>query len=167
MTADEWASSNDAPAMLAALYQLQPLYFESQIRSLHRFLIACCWKHRNLIAQEGLTNGLRGAERWLAGEIDDTELDRLNWYAEAEAFAIDYAKSPGEIAELKSFINGIEEVRDMPFSQARALLKRAAYFAEGSMIYPRFDSRPWVGNLFTSDFLCPDLLREHLHPEWR
>lgn len=50
--------------------------------------------------------------------------------------------------------------------EARALLLRAAYFAEGAMIYPRFDDLPWVDSLFTSEFLCPNLLREHLKPNF-
>jgi hypothetical protein len=166
MTAEEWASSNCAQRMLSGLHQSQPGFLRTQQHPIYRFLIACCWKHKHLIPQDGLRNGLVGAEKWIAGEIDDTELDRLNYYAEADAFSIDYAKSPDEISELKSLISSIEEVRRMPFAQARDLLKRAAYFAEGSMIYPRFDSQPWVRSLFTSDFLCPDLLREHLHPNW-
>ncbi len=113
-----------------------------------------------------MRNGLRGAEKYIAGEIGNAELDRLNYHAEADAFAIDYAKSPEEISELQSLIDGIEEIRKLPFNQARALLLRAAYFAEGSMIYPRFNSLPWVNSLFESEFLCPNLLRENLSPDF-
>lgn len=165
MTDEEWAHSSSAPTMLTMLHQKQPRYLRTQVRQLHKFLIACCWKHQHLIPQDGLRKGLRGAERYIAGEIDNAELDRLDYYAEAEAFSIEYAKTPTEISELKSLIDRIEEVRAMPFDAARALLLDAAYFAEGSVIYPRFDSLPWVDRLFTSDFLCPNLLREFLKPD--
>ncbi len=164
MTNEEWTSSSNAPKMLSRLHQEQPRFLRTQIRQLHKFLVACCWKHQHLIPQDGLRNGLRGAEKYIAGEIGNAELDRLNYYAEADAFAIDYAKSPEEISELKSLIDGIEELRDLSFDQARALLLKAAYFAEGSMTYPRFDSLPWIDSLFESEFLCPDLLREYLSP---
>lgn len=160
----EWESSNCAKSMLSMLHQTRPGFFRSQVRPLHRFLIACCWKHQHFIPQEGLRNGLRGAEKWITGEIDDAELDRLNYYAEADAFFIDYAKTPAQISDLKSLMNGIEEVRVMPFKKARELLLNAAYFAEGSMIYPTISPGPWNDSLFTSDFLCPDLLREFLKP---
>ena len=93
-------------------------------------------------------------------------VDHLNYYAEAEAFKIDYARTNDQINELKKLIDGIEPVRNLPFEEARALLLRAAYFAEGVMIYPRFDDLPWVDSLFTSEFLCPNLLREHLKPNF-
>ncbi len=166
MTAEEWDTSNCAPSMLSGLHQLQPRFLRTQLRPLYKFLIACCWKHQHLIPQDGLRNGLIGAEKWLAGEIDNAKLDRLNYYAEAAAFSIDYAKTPAEISELETLINGITELRGMSFNEARSVLKKAAYFAEGSMMYPRFDSLPWVDSLFKSEFLCPDLLREFLKPHF-
>lgn len=165
MTKEEWCSSDCARDMLARLHKEQPRFLRSQIRQLHEFLIACCWKHQNLIPQEGLRNGLRGAERWIAGEIDDDELNRLNYYAEADAFMIDYAKSAEEISVVKSLVDDIEELRELPFEKARKKVLEAAYFAEGSMIYPMFSSLPWVDSLFNSQFLCPDLLREYVKPD--
>lgn len=164
MTHEEWMSSDDAPKMLATLHATQPRFLRRQVRQIHAFLIACCWKHENLIPQNDLREGLRGAERWIAGEIDDAELNRLNWHAEAEAFAIDYAKSREEISAVKALIAQIEELRELPFKEARKTLLDAAYFAEAAMIYPLFESLPWVGSLFTSRFLCADLLRTHLFP---
>ncbi len=166
MTDEEWEFSNSAQNMLATLHKIQHRYLRTQARQLHKFLIACCWKHQHLIPQDDLREGLRGAEKWLAGEIDDTELYRLNYNAEAEAFGIDYAESPDDLLKLKTLIEGIEEIREIPFDKARALLKKAAYFAEATMIYPQFNSFPWVHRLLTSEFLCPILLREFLKPKF-
>ncbi|MFL9841297.1 hypothetical protein ABS767_10005 [Sphingomonas sp. ST-64] len=164
MTFEEWESSNNAPEMLAALHAEQPRFLRKQVPQLHRFLIACCWKHQNLIPQDGLRDGLRGAEAWIAGKISKAELNRLNWYAEADAFRIDYAKSPEEISEIRLMIDGIEELRQLPFETARQKLLDAAYFAEGSMIYPMIERLPWVESLLTSQFLCADLLRKYIAP---
>lgn len=166
MTFEEWESSSNAPEMLAALYAEQPRFLRKQVPQIHRFLIACCWKHQNLIPQDGLRDGLRGAESWIAGNISKAELNRLNWHAEADAFGIDYAKSPEEISEIKSMIEGIDELRQLPFETARQILLDAAYFAEGAMIYPLFDRLPWVDRLLTSQFLCADLLRTHIAPSF-
>ena len=165
MTNQEWLNSQSAGDMLAKLHAAQPRFLKNHVRSIHQFLIACCWKHQNLIPQEGLRNGLRGAERWLAGEIGDDELHRLNWYAEAEAFLLDYGSNPDDIGHIKALIDSIDEVRDMPFEQARSRLLDAAYFAEGAMIYPLIKPSPWWDRGFTSAFLCPQLLREHITPD--
>jgi hypothetical protein len=166
MTDKEWASSRSAKNMLSMLHQEQPQYLATQVRQLHKFLIACCWKHQHLIPQDSLRSGLKGAEKWIRGEIDEAELNRLEYYAEADAFFLDYATTPEEITEIKTLIEGIEEVREMPFDQARSLLRDAAYFADGSIMYPLFDRLPWVESLFASEFLCPDLLREFLEPKF-
>lgn len=79
---------------------------------------------------------------------------------------IDYAETSEELVELKALINSVPEVRNLPFDEARAILLKAAYFAEGSMIYPMFSKLPYVDILFTSEFLCPDLLRQHLKPSF-
>lgn len=164
MIDEEWEASENPQHMLKMLHQEQPDFLATQITQLHKFLIACCWKHKHLIPQRNLRNGLLGAERWIAGEITDEELNELNWYAEAEAFIIDYAETADEIASIRSLIEGIDEIRGMPFAQARKLLLDAAYFTEQSMIYSKFRRLPWINSLFTSKFLCPDLLREHIVP---
>jgi hypothetical protein len=165
MTKEDWLNSQSAGDMLARLHAAQPRFLEKHVRDTHRFLIACCRKHKNLIPQEGLRNGSRGAERWLAGEISDEELHRLNWYAEAEAFLLDYGNEPEDIDQIKALIDSIDEVRDLPFEKARSRLLDAAYFAEGAMIYPLIKPLPWWDRMFTSEFLCPQLLREHIKPE--
>lgn len=167
MMSEEWGSSDDASAMLKLLCDEQPEFFRTQIGQLHKYLIACCWKHQNLIPQEGLRDGLRGAGNWIAGKITDEELDRLNWYAEAEAFFLDYAETPEDLSAIKSLIASIDEVRELPFEQARTILLRAAYFAESVMIYPKIRPTPWNDTLFSSDLLCPDLLREFVTPDFR
>jgi len=166
MTEIEWTCSTSAPDMLARLHQTQPEFFASQVRNLHRFLIACCWKHQDLIPQEGLRNGLAGAEKWLDGTIGNQELDRLDWQAEAVAFGLDYAETPDELSEIKVLVDSIEQLRGLSFDEARSLLLDAAYFAQGSIIYPRVRPLPWHEALFTSRFLCPDLLRRHVRPDF-
>lgn len=74
-------------------------------------------------------------------------------------------KEPEDIDQIKALIGGIEEVRDMPFEQARSRLLDAAYFAEGAMIYPLIKPLAWWDRMFTSEFLCPQLLREHIKPD--
>ena len=164
MNIREWDSSESAPQMLTQLWREHPKFLRTQIGQLHRFLIDCCWKYEHLIPQEGLRDGLRGAERYLAGDIGDDELDRLNYYAESEAFRIEYARSSEELADLEKLIRSIPEIHLLPFEEARALLLEAAYFAEGAMIYPRFDGLPWVDRLFESEFLCANLLRQNIKP---
>lgn len=166
MKKEDWAVSQNAQEMLETIHQERPNFLRTQIAQLHKYLIACCWKHKHLIPQSHLRNGLEGAERWLAGEISDDQLNELNWYAEAEAFALDYAETPEELAELHALFAGIEELQGMPFAEARQLMRDAAYFAEGSMIYSKFRKLPWVGYLLSSRFLCADLLREFLQPEF-
>lgn len=164
MEQKEWEESEDAQSMLLHIWREHPFYLRTQVRPLHHFLIDCCWKYQHLIPQSGLRNGLRGAEKWLAGEIGDEALNRLNYYAEADAFAIDYARSPEQIQKLRNLVASIPEIQDLPFEEARALLLKAAYFAEGSMFPPRLDQLAYRERLFTSEFLCPHLLRKHLKP---
>jgi hypothetical protein len=33
------------------------------------------------------------------------------------------------------------------------------------MIYPLVTALPWFDSMFTSEFLCPHLLREHIKPD--
>ena len=164
MTEEEWATSGSAQDMLQSLRETHPEFLATQVSQLHKFLIACSWKHQHLIPQKGLRDGLRAADSWVAGKIGDEKLYRVNWYAEAEAFGIDYAETPDELAELESLIAGIDELRALPFADARERLLAAAYFAEGAMVYPKLRRLPWSHRLFTSPFLCPALLREYVRP---
>lgn len=151
--------------MLEALYLKDPDNFDALIPEIHKYLIVCSWNIQHLIPQEGLRNGLRGAEQWLEGKLTDEELNRLNWYAEADAFALDYAKTPKDFAEIQSMIDGIDELKGMSFEDAKDRLKRAAYFAQGAMIYSRMRNPYWK-RMFGSEFLCPDLLRQHMTPNF-
>ena len=166
MNKEEWATSKSAQYMLAEIHREHPTFLATQIPQLHKFFIACSWKHKHLIPQNHLRNGLRGAEDWIDGKIDDDELYRLNWYAEAECFIIDYAKTSQELDELRIFIQEIDELALLPFEEARNLLRKAAYFAEGAMIYSKMRRLPWWDRLFTSQFLCPKLLRKHIIPNF-
>ena len=164
MNRKNWFASQAAPKLLLQLWEEHPEFFRSQTKQLHRFLIDCCWKHKDLIPQKGLRDGLKGAEQYLAGEIGVEELGRLNWHAEAEAFHIDYAETSEELADIKRLIASIPRVRAMPFEAAREILLRAAYFAEGAMIYPDIRHAPWNDSLFKSEFLCADVLRHRINP---
>lgn len=166
MKIEDWAVSQSAQEMLQMLHQEQPEFLHTQITQLHKYLIACCWKHEHLIPQSHLRKGLIGAEQWLAGNISDEQLNELNWYAEAEAFALDYAETSEEIGELEELFSGVDELDGMPFSEARQLMRAAAHFAEGSMIYSSFRNLPWIASLLTSQFLCPELLREFIKPDF-
>jgi len=164
MNKEDWALCDDAPKMLKSLHQEQPVFLAKHIPQLHRFLIACCWKHKHLIPQPHLRNGLLGAERWLEGKLTNAELSDLNWYAEAEAFAFEYAKSEKDFDKLRKLIASVPELNGIGFSDAKQLMEDAAYFAEGSMVYSRINELPWVPSLLTSKFLCADLLREYIEP---
>ncbi len=164
MTREEWDQSSDATAMLRALYVEKPKRFRKQLKQVHRFLIACSWKQVHLIPQESIREGLKGGEKWIAGEIDNEELNRLNYHAEGAAFFLDYCKKPEDIRRIEAWIAGIKQLNGTSFEAARDVLKRAAYFGQGSMIYPTLRPGPWIGRLFDSEFVCADLLREHLAP---
>lgn len=166
MTNEEWAVCNNAYDMLEAIHIKDPTYFKSLVTQLHRYLIACSWKHKHLIPQSYLRIGLLGAEKWLDGDITDKDLSDLNWYAEAEAFMLDYAKTPEDFAEIQEMIDGIEELKDMTFDEARKKLKAAAYFAEAAMIFSRLRGSPFHKKRFKSEFNCPNLLRQHIAPNF-
>jgi len=100
------------------------------------------------------------------GLITDKELCNYDYDAKSEAFFLDYAKTPEELEKLGTLIKGIEELSDLTFEESQELLRKAAYFTEGSMIYPMINSSPFVEGLCTSQFLCPDLLREYVKPDF-
>jgi len=166
MTKEEWNTSKSAPDMLMALNVQNADYFKTLVPTLHRYFLACCWEIKHLIPQKHLRNGIRGAEAWIEGKIDDDELSKLDWYAEAECFMIDYAETQEELKEIESLIDGIEELQDMQFEEAKGILEEAAYFAQGSMIYPKINHAPYVKSLCASQFLCPDLLRDFVSPKF-
>lgn len=165
MTKDDWNTSKSAPDMLSALHTQNSDYFKTLIPILHRYFLACCWKIKHLIPQEGLRNGLLGTEKWIKGEIDDKELYRLDWHSEAECFIIDYAETTVELKEIQKLIDSIDELKNLSFDDAKNILKKAAYFANTTMVYPGINHAPFVKSLCTSQFLCPDLLRKHVNPE--
>ena len=166
MTNEEWANSTSAPDMLEALFLQDPEYFETLIPILHRYFLACCWKIQNLIPQKGLRDGLKGAEQWARGEINDDEFRKFDWRAEADCFAIEDAKEPEDLKYLKTLIDSIDEVKNMPFAKARQRLQDAAYFTNSAMCYPELSSAPFDHELCTSQFLCPDILRNFVNPRF-
>lgn len=90
----------------------------------------------------------------------------MDWHAEAACFAFEYADSQEDINEIKLLIKGIQELDGMSFEDAKTLLKEAAYFAEGSLIYPTMKRKPYFRRLFVSQFLSADLLRRYIQPSF-
>ena len=168
MTLDDWQHSDDAASVLLELHDRQPEFFTENLSHIHRFLIACCWKNARLTPQNGLREGLTGAESWLKGGIDDDELYRLNWHAEGDVFRLDYAAEPDEIDEIKAMISGIPGLDEMPFDEARELLTRAAHFAEVTIVFQSMRPKPraWLSIISEyAEFLCADILRDHVKPK--
>lgn len=166
MTDQDWAESKSAPIMLAGLYLQDPVHFKTLVPELHRYFLACCWKMKHLIPQKGLRDGLRGAEKWIDGEITDEEFGKLEWIAEAEAFAFENLESPEEIDELKALIATVEMLKDVEYDFAHQILKEAAYFTDSAMVYPTLNTAPFDEYLCTSRFLCSELLRKHIKPHF-
>jgi len=166
MTNENWATSTSAPIMLAALYLQDPDHFKTLVPELHRYFLACCWKMKHLIPQKGLRDGLRGAEKWINGEITDEKFWKLEWIAEAEAFAFENVESPEEIDKLKALIATVDILKDVECDIAHQILKEAAYFTDRAIIYPKITSAPYVESLCTSRFLCSELLRKHIQPHF-
>ena len=164
MKEEEWKKSTSAKEMLSFLREERPRFFKSQVRELQQFLVACCWKNEDLLVDKNSRDAVRNAERYLDGEIDEKELYRLDWYAEAAVFGILYAESLERIDELKSLIEGVERVRGLPFETARETLLEAAYLADYTLIYPGIHNQHWVMKVFNEKFTSADLLREHVRP---
>lgn len=160
MTNEEWAASDSAPDMLKTLYLKDPAFFKTRGNDLHRYLIACCWQMKHLIPQKGLRAGLKGVSDWIDGRITADEFWRLDWYAEADCFMLDYAKTPEDFKEIRAMIANIEELKTMTFDKAKDTLKDAAYFTNRVMVHPTTRSSPFLSKFFSSPFLCPALLRE-------
>ena len=166
MTNEDWKTSTSAPIMLAGLYLQNPKQFENFVPILHRYFLACCRKIEHLTPQKNLRDGVRGAEKWINGEITDEEFRRLEWYAEAEAFAFEGPNTVEEKKELQNLIESVEFFKGTSHKTALYVMKKAAYFVDTAMVYPLINKAPYVESLCTSRFLCADLLREYLHPQF-
>jgi len=166
MTNEDWDTATSAPIMLTGLYLQDPDKFKSYIPILHRYFLACCWKIKHLIPQQGLRDGLRGAEQWIEGKITDEEFWRLERSAEAEAFAFENPDIAEE-EELQTLINSVEFPKGTSYKTAYYIMKKAAYFVDSAMVYPKINHAPYVESICTSHFLCADLLREYLQPRFK
>ena len=157
-----WNTSDNVFEMLSVLHQLDGNGFQALVPQIHSYLLACCWKIQHLLPQPDIRKGLEVAARFIDGKASLQELRDIDWYMEAAAFALDYAKTTEEIAELKSMIGSIHELDGLSYKDARKLLLDAAYFADSSVIYPAIRPRPFNSRLFKSKFMCAELLREHV-----
>jgi hypothetical protein len=173
MTEAEWRTSTDALAMITQLRQLYPNDQALLERMLHRYYLACCRAIWKLLPDEKSREGIVVAERYLDGQATDQELGETGYSVEAAAFGIDYA------IDLQDWIDHdlqewIKQVEAIPANELRAmihppeaitnvstyeLLKRAAYFADFAVIFPRFLERG-LPNSDYFPFLSPTLLRD-------
>ena len=167
MTNEDWERSTSAPIMLAGLYLQDPAQFKAFVPVLHRYFIACCWKRKHFIPQTALRDGLRGASKWINGEINDEAFWRLEWSAEAATFRLENIETSEEVNSMKSLISSIEELKGTPYETSLEILKTAAYFANSAMVYPTISGSPYVECLCTSKMLCSELLREFLQPRFQ
>ena len=109
-----------------------------------------------------MQDGLDGARRFIAGEIDREELMKVDYDSEGECFRIDYAdKINGGLDWLQQFIAGISELDGVAFENARARVKHAAYFASFSSIYPLMINYSWDKES-RAPFLDARALRDHV-----
>lgn len=97
MTEAEWLNSNDAYCMLKALWQIPQHDLSKLQRQLHRYYLACGRAIWRLLPQEDSRLGIEVGEQYLAGKVNDKELNRVNWYVEGAAFTIDYNTEPEAI----------------------------------------------------------------------
>jgi hypothetical protein len=166
MTNEEWAASNSAPTMLAALYHQDAAQFKDLKPQLHRYFLACARKIEHLTPQTDLRDGVSGAEKWCKGLISYEELHELDWYAEAAAFAVDYVDTRKEKRELKLMVRGIPELNGVPLKLAKKMVKDAAYFVSSTIFYPNTSFHSFCTSICNSQFLCADLLREYIQPSF-
>jgi hypothetical protein len=169
MTRAEWLSSENAPAMLKALWDTAGGDEAALVPVLQRYLLACCRRIWRLLPQESSRRGVEVAELFLAGAATAEELKKANWHCEGAAFNIDYNCDPSAIQ------HWVAMVRDIPPSEMasvlnppgaavevdeRTLLKRAAYFAHHAMTLPQLTPKHPVPASYAM-FLSASLLREH------
>jgi len=164
MNYQDWSASKNAPAMLTSLHLNYPDQMQSLIPQLHRYFIATCQRIEHLTPQDNLRKAVQGAEQWLAGEISDEALHRLEWNAEASAFRMERAKHPEDFEWLKAMVGKIEALKGLPIKEAHRILTNAAYFVDEAVCYPTISSAPFVQSLCLSEFLSADLLRKYLDP---
>lgn len=156
MTNDEWNECDDALHMLVCLRdQLSRKTLKKLHPILHSYLLECTATIRHLLPQPIFRMGLDAARKCIDGELDKKVLHWLDWYLEAECFAFDYSANSQEVL---GTIAQVEQVRDLPHEQAVAVLRDAAYFAEGAII-GLLPGKRWKRR---ADFLCSDLLRKFL-----
>lgn len=171
-----WYESTDAYRMLEALWELPHRDVRALEYKLHGYYLACCHAIWELLPDEDSRWGVETAERYLAGEIDAKELNRINYDVEGAAFNIDYNCEPEMIERW------VEQVRSMPEQRLRAmlhppgakwniepreLLKRAAYFADYAMLYSKLTPSRCAPPKNYAPFLSAKLLREFVGNPFR
>ena len=168
MTEAEWLETSDVPQMLEALWELHDGDESRIVPALHRYFLACCRRIWKLLPHDESRRGVEVAERYLAGRVTDAELKEVDWCVEGAAFDIDYNCDPEAIrgwvaqtraipeAELRALLHPPEAATAI---DTRELLKRAAYFADHAVRYPRLRPKRRVPSNYVT-FLSAGLLRE-------
>ena len=119
-------------------------------RKMHEFYVACSRRIVRLLPHEESRRGVESAEDYLAGIATWEELSDQNWLAEGAAFTFDFNSEPERISKWVAEIESIpkEEMRKLlngHYSEtcfdAANVLQRAAYFAEGAMLFPSFSNK--------------------------
>src|SRR4051812_20853220 len=116
MTDDEWNASDDANQLLRTLWEMPHRDIAGLKRQLHGYYLACCRRIWKLLPSEDSRRGVEAGERYLCGQIDDDELDRINWHAEAVPYRIE-----GDIGS-EVIARWVEEVGAIPASELREML---------------------------------------------
>jgi hypothetical protein len=168
MTEAEWLNCNDALAMIEELRRVQADDVARLEWQLHRYYLACGRAIWPLLPQEASRRGIIYGERYLTGAVSAEKLSEVEYFVEAAAFKIDY-----HCADAWAMQRWIADVEAIPRAQLRAmlhpptvagrinpraLLLRAAYFADHAMIYPLISPKGPPPEEYAI-FLSPDLLR--------
>ncbi|MEM9840418.1 MAG: hypothetical protein AAF830_14855 [Pseudomonadota bacterium] len=165
MTEEEWLNSRNAKRILWKLWCEHQEEFVRLVPEIHRFLLHCCIKIKDLFHDEVQLEAVDATLKSLNGAPkEDLYLDYLSWSAEVAAFAVDQTINRDRCDELMDFIERHPDLRLLPPEAAWAKLKDAAYFVSRAIDYPGLMPGPYVERLLTSPFLCPELLRLHVKP---
>ncbi|MEM1380518.1 MAG: hypothetical protein AAGH41_07835 [Pseudomonadota bacterium] len=167
MTEQEWLNSRNAKRMLWKLWCEHQSEFVRLVPEIHRFLLHCCIKIKDLFHDEVQLEAVEATLKSLDGvPKDDLDLGYLSWCTEAAAFAVDGKTNPERRDELTDFIEQLPRLSQLSSEAAWAKLKDAAYFVDGAINYPGLIPGPYVERLLTSEFLDADLLRNHVSPNF-
>ncbi len=109
MTDEEWLTSDDSIAMLAALRANWQGTEDELVRLTHRYLLACCRAIWKLLPLEASRRGVEITERYIEGRATSDEFSSAEWAAEGAAFFLE----PFDWPPAEDDPNEPEQVREM------------------------------------------------------